>query len=351
MQAIAYQGSNILLLDSTNNTITVYKRTSYGDLIANALQNTEDQNYDAAVSYYTAILQRNNNYDSAYVGIGQSLYRDGEYMQAMQYFKYAYDTVNYSEAYSAYRKEWVEDYIILIPIIIVAICVLISWFFRHAKKVNKRGHAYKEKRSLGEELWYAIYVIFHPFDGFWDIKHEKRGSVKGATTILAITVAAFLYQSVGRGWLFNPYQNGASYIMAFMAVALPVALWVLANWCLTTLFDGEGTFKDVYIATCYALTPLPLFVIPMTIVSNFVSADEVSLVSMFLTLAYVWTGFLIFFGMMTIHDYTLVKNIAISLFTLLGIAIIMFIAMLFTGLIQRVFTFVYNLIVEIQFRM
>lgn len=221
LQAIAYQGSNILLLDSTNNTITVYKRTSYGDLIANALQNTEDQNYDAAVNYYTAILQRNNNYDSAYVGIGQSLYRDGEYMQAMQYFKYAYDTVNYSEAYSAYRKEWVEDYVILIPIIIVAICLLISWFFRHAKKVNKRGHAYKEKRSLGEELWYAIYVIFHPFDGFWDIKHEKRGSVKGATTILAITVAAFLYQSVGRGWLFNPYQNGASYIMVFMSVALP----------------------------------------------------------------------------------------------------------------------------------
>ena len=351
LQAIAYQGSNILLLDSTNNTITVYKRTSYGDLIANALQNTEDQNYDAAVNYDTAILQRNNNYDSAYVGIGQSLYRDGEYMQAMQYFKYAYDTVNYSEAYSAYRKEWVEDYVILIPVIIVAICLLISWFFRHAKKVNKRGHAYKEKRSLGEELWYAIYVIFHPFDGFWDIKHEKRGSVKGATTILAITVAAFLYQSVGRGWLFNPYQNGASYIMVFMSVALPVALWVIANWCLTTLFDGEGTLKDVYIATCYALTPLPLFVIPMTIVSNFVTADEMSLVSMFLTLAYVWTGFLIFFGMMTVHDYTLGKNIAISLCTLLGAAIIMFIAMLFTGLIQKVFTFVYNIIVEIQFRM
>lgn len=47
--------------------------------------------------------------------------------------------------------------------------------------------------------------------------------------------------------------------MVFMSVALPVALWVLANWCLTTLFDGEGTLKDVYIATCYALTPLPLF--------------------------------------------------------------------------------------------
>lgn len=147
LQAIAYQGSNILLLDSTNNTITVYKRTAYGDLIASALQNTEDQNYDAAVNYYTAILQRNNNYDSAYVGIGQSLYRDGEYLQAMQYFKYAYDTENYSEAYSAYRKEWVEKYVILIPIIIVAVCVLISWFFRHSRKRSTSADTYTRKSA------------------------------------------------------------------------------------------------------------------------------------------------------------------------------------------------------------
>ena len=54
--------------------------------------------------------------------------------------------------------------------------------------------------------------------------------------------------------------------------------------------------------------------------------------------------------MMTIHDYTLGKNVIISIFTLLGVAIIMFIAMLFTGLIQKVVTFVYNIVVEIQFR-
>lgn len=350
LSAIAYQGTNILLLDSTNNTVTVYKRTDYGNLIASALQNTQDQNYDAAVDFYTSILQRNNNYDSAYVGIGQSLYRDGEYLNAMQYFKYAYDTENYSEAYSAYRKEWVEKYVILIPVIIVAVCVLFSWFFKHANKVNKAGHKYKPKRSIGEELWYSIHVIFHPFDGFWDIKHEKRGSVKGATTILVITILAFMYQSVGRGWLFNPYGGGTSYLMASISVVLPVALWVLSNWCLTTLFDGEGSLKDVYIATCYALTPLPLFVIPLTIVSNFVALDEIALISMLLTIAYVWTGFLIFFGMMTIHDYTLGKNVIISIFTLLGVAIIMFIAMLFTGLIQKVVTFVYNIVVEIQFR-
>ena len=71
---------------------------------------------------------------------------------------------------------------------------------------------------------------------------------------------------------------------------------------------------------------------------------------MLLTIANVWTGFLIFFGMMTIHDYTLGKNVIISIFTLLGVAIIMFIAMLFTGLIQKVVTFVYNIVVEIQFR-
>lgn len=43
------------------------------------------------------------------------------------------------------------------------------------------------KRNL-HALRYALYVIFHPFDGFWDIKHEQRGTATAATIIL------FLYQ-------------------------------------------------------------------------------------------------------------------------------------------------------------
>ena len=38
----------------------------------------------------------------------------------------------------------------------------------------------------GQSLKYALYVITHPFDGFWDLIHEKKGSIAAANTFLAL---------------------------------------------------------------------------------------------------------------------------------------------------------------------
>ncbi|MER2139949.1 MAG: hypothetical protein ABS965_07620, partial [Succiniclasticum sp.] len=37
-----------------------------------------------------------------------------------------------------------------------------------------------------QSLRYALHVITHPFDGFWDLIHEKRGSIAAANTFLAL---------------------------------------------------------------------------------------------------------------------------------------------------------------------
>lgn len=347
LTGIAYQGTNILLLDSTTSSITVYKRTSYGDLIAAAIQNTEDKNFDAAVDYYRRILQRNNNYDSAYVGIGQSLYRNGEYLKAMQYFKYAYDSQDYSVAYGMYRKEWVEEHVWVVPLIIVLVIFLLNKFFKFARRYNKKEEKIKKKRKFGSEIMYGFHVIFHPFDGFWDIKHEKRGSVRGATFWLTITVLVFLYRAIGSGYLVP--VGGGSYFMEITSVVIPLILWVVANWCLTTLFEGEGSFKDVYIASCYSLIPLAFLIFPTVILSNFIIIDEKSILDMIYSFAFAWTGLLIFFAMMVIHDYTLGKNILTTIGTIIGIAFIMFISVLFFSLIQKVFIFVYNIFTELKY--
>ncbi len=350
LAAIDYQGSNILLLDSTKNAITVYKRTEYGDLLAMALQNTIDQNFDQSVDYYIRILQHNSNYDSAYIGIAQSLYRSGEYAESMKYCKLAHDTENYSLAYAALRKQWIEKYVYLIPIIIVVACWLIGKFLKYAGKVNKAGAAYKEKRSLKEEIFYAFHILTHPFDGFWDLKHEKRGSIKGATVILLITVLTFVYQAMGQGYLYNPYYNGVNFVLTIASILLPVGLWVIANWCFTTLFEGEGSLKDVYVTTCYSLLPLPLLIIPSVLFSNITILDEMSMINMLSTFAFIWTFLLLFFGMMVIHDYTIGKNAITVLASIVGMAFIMFICILFTSLIQKIFSFGYNIYVELSLR-
>ena len=138
--------------------------------------------------------------------------------------------------------------------------------------------------------------------------------------------------------------------MMVLSILLPVGLWVISNWCFTTLFDGEGSIRDIYIATCYALFPLPAFFVLTTLLSNIVTADEASLLTLAMGIALFWVGFLLFFGMMVIHDYSLFKNILTTLASIVGMAFIMFLGILFASLLGKLIGFVFNIITELSYR-
>ena len=350
IKAIAYQGDVMLLLDKTNNNITVFRRTEYGDLLLSAIAAESTQDYDKAINLWTKVLQRNSNFDTAYVGIGQAMYRNKDYVNSLSYFESAYDTTNWSNSYKEIRKEWMSTYFLVLVLIIVAIIVGVVLFFRTMGKINKRVAVSGKKRTFGQEIAYGFYVIFHPFDGFWDLKHEKRGSVRGAVFFIGLAVLAFYYQSIGQGYLLNPYGGYSSLWSQIIGVLVPLLLFVLANWCLTTLFDGEGSFKDVFVACSYCLVPLPLLLIPATIYSNFCVSSEADIIGFIGTLAFIWLGILIFFGTMVTHDYTLGKNFITILGTLIAMVFIMFVAVLFTTLIGKIVSLITNLVTEIQYR-
>ncbi len=350
VQAIEYAGSNMLVLDRENDNITVFKRTSYGDELIEVLRLQRDRKYEEAAERWEDILQRNSNFDMSYIGIGKSLYRQGDYQGAMDSYKYAYDTENYSEAWSEVRKDWVEKYALIVPVVIIVFFMIVGKIFGYAGKVNKAGIAYKEKRSLKEQFLYAFYVIFHPFDGFWDIKHEKRGGVKGATLILVLTVITYVYSIVGKAYLIDPHPTDMNMIITVAGILLPIILWVIANWCLTTLFDGEGSMTDIYITTCYSLFPLPTFFVLTTLLSNIVTLNEASLLTLAMGVALFWTGFLLFFGTMTIHDYTLFKNILTTVATIVGMAFIMFVGVLFSSLVGKIVSFISGIVTELSYR-
>ena len=352
VEAIAYQGSKILVLDKTNDNIVVYRRTEYGDLLLSAIEHNNDRLYDMTIDDWTEILKRNNNFDAAYIQIGKALYRQGKYEESMNYFKSAYETENYSLSYKEVRKQWANKYFWMIPIVIVVVCILLAKFFGFAAKVNKRTALKLGRKSLKEELLYAFHVILHPFDGFWDLKHEKRGSARSAFVILIVTILAYYYNTIGQGYIFSPRPSTAFNIMSSVsAVLAPLLLWVVANWCLTTLFEGEGSMKDIFVASCYALTPLPLIMIPVTIATNFLTKSEAGVVTMLVTFAYIWLGLLVFFGMMVTHDYSAGKNILTCIATIVGMAFIMFIGILFSSLMAKIVSFVTNIVEEITYRL
>lgn len=348
--SISYQGTNILVLDRDEASVTIYKRTEYGSLLSDALQSRQDREYDKTLENWQRILQRNSNFDAAYIGIGNSLRNSSEYEEAMEYYEYAYDTENWSEAYKNLRENWIRQYPLVVPLVIVAVVVLYYLLFHFTAKVNVAGQTKTERRTFGEEIVYGFWVLFHPFDGFWDLKHEQRGSIRGSIFWIILLIISFQYRTMSSGYLVNPTREIGNVVVTILSVLLPIFLWCIANWCLTTLFDGEGSFRDIFIATSYALIPMVLFTIPLTIASHFVLVAELEVISFLYGLSYVWTGFLIFFGSMVTHDYTFGKNVLVCVGSIVGIAFILFLALLFVSLINRIIGFIYSIINEIYLR-
>ena len=352
--AVTYHDSRLLLLDKTDNSFTVFERTSYGDLLIEALAQENQNLYDQAEVIWTEILQRNNNFDSAYIGIGKAIYRNAQteedYERAMEFFKAAHETRYYSDAYAQLRTKWISKYFIFLVLGVIAALVIVVKIFGKAKKFNTRVALKVGKKTYWEELMYAFHLVFHPFDGFWDIKHERRGSVRAAATFVGLTILAFYYQSIGRGYIFDPYEGGSSILIQIISILIPVILWTTANWCLTTLFDGEGSFKDVFIAVGYSLAPMPALLVVSTLLQNFMTLDEGAIATMIVAFGWIWVAFLVFFGMLVTHDYSLNKNVITTLGTIVCICVIMFVAVLFSSLIAKMVQFVSSIVTELSYR-
>ncbi len=340
---------NMIILDKseTGYYLTVYHPTEYCDMIMQALHNENAHNFDDTIVYWQNVLTRNNNFDLAYIGIGKALYHLGEYKEAMKMLESAYETEYYSLAFAEVRKEFISKFMLPLVIGALALIVLFFKFLGYAKKRNKAATLKVGKKSYAEELLFVTHIIFHPFDGFWDLKHEKRGSVRAGTTILLVTILAFFYQAIGTGYMHNPRGDYSTVFLQVIAVIVPVILWVVGNWCLTTLFDGEGSFKDIYIATCYSLAPLPLLVTISTILTNVLTVTEGSIITLLVTFGYIWVGILLFFGMVVTHDYTTGKNFIATIGTIVAMAVIIFIILLFSSLVIKMISFLVALFTEI----
>ena len=201
-------------------------------------------------------------------------------------------------------------------------------------------------------LKFALYCITHPFDGFWDLTHEKRGSYAAANTILILTLiirvmklryTSFVIQRV--------YWEGINIFLYLASVVFPLALWVIGNWSLTTLFDGKGRLGQVYMATCYALTPYPLVQFPLMIASNFMTTDEVEFYGVLSVISLVWAMLLILAAMAQIHEYPMGKNLLFTVFSLFAMLVIIFILMLFFSMISQGVAYFISLGREILFRL
>lgn len=219
--------------------------------------------------------------------------------------------------------------------------------------MNSKAEVYKDKlRHLGKTLKYSLYVILHPFDGFWDLIHEKRGSIGAATVIFIMMILTQIWTWTYSAFPF--YFPQWEYFNLFMRIfpsAILFLIWCVANWSLTTLMDGKGNLSHIYMATAYALTPYVIIRIPLIFLTYVISYDEYTYYGVFQGLSTFWCVILIIAAMMMIHDYTVGKAIFSSLLTIVAMMIIIFLIIMFFSLITQSLGYFIALYKEATFRL
>lgn len=227
-----------------------------------------------------------------------------------------------------------------------------------AKSVSKPAKGIKAEsrkawwKHYRDSLKYSLHVITHPFDGFWDLIHEQRGTMAAAHTFLFLFLLTRVLKLMLTSFQFiaapvqhlNIFEEAAS-------LALPFLVLCLANWAMTTLFDGKGRFKDIYMAMCYALVPYVLIQLPMILVSNMLTYEEGSFYSVFLSISVIWCVFLVFVGLMEIHDYGPGKTFIFLIVTVVGALVIIFLVLVFFSLLSDALAYFISLYREIVYRL
>ena len=122
--ALESWGEDLLVLDATSGYLTVLTPTRYGRLVTDAICCYDSGRYEESYAAWQEVLRLNGNCYLAYDGIGKIKLRNGDYEGALADLKYAKDRYYYSKAYQLYRKQWLEDHLLWIVLVILSIVVI-----------------------------------------------------------------------------------------------------------------------------------------------------------------------------------------------------------------------------------
>ena len=195
------------------------------------------------------------------------------------------------------------------------------------------------------------HCVFHPVEGFEDLRWKKQGSMK-----IAMVIVFLLFVNMVADRQLTGFQFNTAYVKVFNIVPLLVQsvvyffTWVIANWALCTLFDGEGTLKKICIYSAYALVPYIVCSFISIFISNFIVEDEKIWMTAIYYLGLIWSVILMIQAMKAAHQYSFKKTIVSMVFTIVAMLLILFLAILLLSLFQQVYVFGYSIYTEIAYR-
>lgn len=346
--AIESINEDILVLDTDKRNLTIFKPTNYGAIVQEANSLFIKGFYQEAVPLWEEVLKMNSNLEMAYVGIGKALVEQGKHKESLWYFRKGYDRESFSDAFRIVRAEYVQDHFALFATV-ATLLVLVFLFYKKIRIIIRKKLSLTESLQSQES---PLYVIKHPFEGFSEIRTSKRFSVLvGAVLIVMFWFIVSIIQRQATGFIFN--LNRAETLdvtMMFMKTFGILLLFCVCNRGVTTLLDGEGTLRGIWVVSSYSILPYAISILIATILSNFTVYEEGTFFSLVITVGLFWSMLLLISGIKEVNQFSVLRTASSLLLTVVGMMLVLFIIVLFISLVQQFYTFIGTIINEIMFR-
>lgn len=338
--AIELYGDNLLVVDSLKNTVTVFSLTDYGRLVLEAQQKTLQADYLGAKPIWEQVQQADAFNRLALLGLGKAAYASEDYDSAMAYAKAAGDTETYSLALTAVQTAYIsENFAWLFVLILLVVGGMMALIIITVKRRVVIIPNVKVRTLFS--------CITHPFRSFYDIKYKSTGSL-----ILAVVLVALFYLSGVLSVVTSDFRytsfDATTYNALFQVVQTAglIILWSVANWAISTLQQGNGKLKEVFLVTAYATLPLILYNIVSTPLSHLLGSADSTLLSGLYILAIIFTGIMLCVGLMTIHDFSFPRLVFTAFLTVVMMILIVFVLFMIGILLSQFFNFFASIITE-----
>jgi len=342
--ALTLNNDSIIVADNEKRSITIFKSTEYGKLIRQAENLFIKGDYLEAKGLWNKVLKMNRNCQLAYRGLSMAYYSEGDYQKALKAAKKALDYSVYDLAWREIVTQYLADNFIAIFIVLILFIGAIVALLLFLKRKN-----IKLVKNPKTKLYLRVCV--HPFDSFEQLKYKKLGSYKIAIAITVLFYIASVLNVIASGFLYsNTLLRNYNALFTLASSVGLLMLWSVCNWLICTMFNGKGTFKDVYVSTCYAISPWVVFLFVKVILSQFLPLSSSGIVTGFQNAVLIFTFFLLCVALIKIHEYDFFKVLITSVVVILMMILVVFVILMCAILIVQFGSFIVSIYEEVVHR-
>ncbi len=345
------EAGNIYILDKERAYVQLFFPTEFANATHEALYNLQNGSYAQSEQIWLDLLSLNGMSLLAHSGYGQVLYQQMRYEEAAREFQIVKNVEKYSECMWEIRNAWFQRNM---PLLLAALC-LAAAIPRSLRFLRKRG-ILKKRKSWNSPMWlevkrqwgYMKGMLRNPFDEFWYLKAREHGSVRSATVIFAAAFILYMLDMCARSFTFHLVDTEQGSVLTVAVLFLiPAFLWVVGNFMVSAINDGEGSLRSVYLASAYSLVPYVL-IAPFVILGTYVlTLNEAVVVHYLWAIAILWSAGLLCMSVREIHNYTVRETVKIIFLTLFFMVMAVVVSVILYLIGQQVVLFVKDIVNEV----